>query len=92
MEAHLSTEHVQVHGNADSDGEPSLVPELPPEVVARIAEAAARVETDRERLSESRRLYRQTIASVRAEGYSLSAIGRALGVSRQHIKRIIDGE
>jgi hypothetical protein len=88
----LSTAHVRVHGNALLRREIAAVTNLPPDLIAAIQRAAQSVSEDKQKLAESRARYRKAIADAHAQGFSLAALGRALGVSRQHVKRIIDGE
>jgi DNA-directed RNA polymerase specialized sigma24 family protein len=57
-----------------------------------ILRASERVRAAEATLGQRREDYREAIAAAHSAGVSLAAIGRALGVTRQRVKRIIEGK
>lgn len=57
-----------------------------------ILRASQRVREADARLDQRREEYRQAIARAYEAGVPLAAIGRELGVTRQRVKRIIEGK
>lgn len=57
-----------------------------------IVRAAERVRDTEGVLGQRREEYRQAITLAYDSGVSLASIGRELGVSRQRVKRIIEGK
>jgi hypothetical protein len=64
----------------------------PAELIRAVHAAAQRVTDAESDLSAARRDYWKALSNAHKGGVSLATLGRELGVTRQRIKRIIDGE
>jgi DNA-directed RNA polymerase specialized sigma24 family protein len=61
------------------------------DLIAAIHTAAQAVREAEQALAQRRAEYRRALEAAYASGISLSALARELGVTRQRVKRIIDG-
>lgn len=60
--------------------------------VAAVHAAAERIVEAKQAVTEARDGYRLALAAAVDAGVSLTVLGRELGVTRQRVKRIIDGD
>lgn len=87
----LSTAPHRYEGKCPLESESAIVTPEQERLLEAVVKASGQVRDVEEALVEHRAASRQAIAAAYAGGVSLAAIGRALGVTRQRIKRIIDG-
>jgi DNA-directed RNA polymerase sigma subunit (sigma70/sigma32) len=95
MEADLSTAPLPIRGNAGVESEREAVPADHAEHSKRIQAvraAAEAVRTAERDLASKRAAYRKAVADAHEAGVTLAALGTELGVTRQRVRRIIDGE
>lgn len=60
----------------------------PPKTLQSVLRAAQRVQRAEQGLAEARRAFYGSVRDAQAAGVSLSAIARALGVSRQAVQKM----